>query len=152
MIFRASLWLKALNSILEIAAGTALLLVSHALILRLAQVLTASELLEDPHDVVAGTIRNVAASLAPASQSFAAFYLISHGTLKLMMVMGVLLNRAWAYPAFMAVLAGFIVYQVYRLSLGMNWFLIAMTVLDVLVLLLTIHEYRIVRARGRPAE
>lgn len=67
-------------------------------------------------------------------------------------VIGVLLNRLWAYPAFIAVLIGFIAYQAYRLSFGMSWVLIAVTVLDVVVLVLTVHEYRYARKASIPGQ
>ncbi|MBK8770108.1 MAG: DUF2127 domain-containing protein [Rhizobiales bacterium] len=149
-LFRVSLWLKAAHSFVEIVAGLALLFVSHALIVELAQAVTSTELLEDPQDVIAGAIRGFAMTFSPSTQSFAAYYLLSHGLLKLVMVSGVLLDKLWAYPAFMAVLVGFIAYQLYRLSFGMSWALIAVTMLDVVVLALTVHEYRY--ARGRRVE
>lgn len=151
-VFKISLWLKAAHSFVEIITGLALLLVSHDLVVHLAQAVTASELLEDPQDVIAGVIRGFAMTFTPSTQSFAAYYLLSHGLLKFVMVIGVLLNRLWAYPAFIAVLIGFIAYQAYRLSFGMSWALIAVTVLDVVVLVLTVHEYRYARKASIPGQ
>lgn len=145
-LFRVSLWLKAAHSLLEIAAGILLVFASHALIIELAQALTAAELLEDPNDYVANAVRGFATSFSTSSQSFAAYYLLSHGAIKLAAVAGVLLNHRWAYPGFIGVLAGFIAYQLYRLSLGVTWGLLAITALDGLVLVLAFHEYRIVRS------
>jgi uncharacterized membrane protein len=144
-IFQASLWLKGAHSLLEVLGGLALAFVSHDLIVWLATALTRAELMEDPRDIVANTLRQAAEGFSTDAQSFAAWYLFSHGMIKLVLVAAVLANRVWAYPAFIAALIGFILYQFYRISLDVTFVLVAITALDIIVLALAWHEYSFVR-------
>jgi uncharacterized membrane protein len=73
------------------------------------------------------------------------WYLFSHGLIKLVLVAAVLANRVWAYPAFMAAMSGFILYQVYKMSFEVPFALVAITVLDAVVLALAWHECGYVR-------
>lgn len=148
-IFRLGLWVKGAHSLVEVLGGLALLLVTHDQLLRLALALTRAELIEDPRDLVATALRQAVEGLSAGSQSFAAWYLLSHGAIKLALVAGVLANRTWAYPAFIAAMAGFIAYQAYRMSLEVTALLVAITVLDLIVLVLAWHEYRLVRRDGQ---
>jgi uncharacterized membrane protein len=45
-----------------------------------------------------------------------AFYLLSHGLVKVLLVAGLLREKLWAYPASLIVLSAFIAYQTYRYS------------------------------------
>ena len=79
------------------------------------------------------------------TQDFYAFYLLSHGVVKLALVVGLLMNRLWAYPASLGVMTLFIAYQLYRFSYTHGVGLIALTVFDLFVIALIWHEYRLIR-------
>jgi uncharacterized membrane protein len=79
------------------------------------------------------------------SQTFAAWYLFSHGVIKLVLVVAVLTNQVWAYPAFIVAMIGFILYQVYRMTFDVTFIMVAITVLDLIVLFLAWHEYSLLR-------
>jgi uncharacterized membrane protein len=144
-VFRISLWLKGAHSVLEVLGGLALVFLSHDVIVRLANALTRAELMEDPRDFVATSLRQAAEGFTSDAQFFAAWYLFSHGLIKLVLVIAVLTNRVWAYPVFIAAMIGFILYQVYRMSLDVTFALVAITILDLVVLVLAWHEYGFVR-------
>ena len=147
ILFRWSLWLKALLSLMEILGGLVLEFVSNTTILGLAQALTRNELLQDPNDWIANFLLNQAHRFSVDKQSFAAFFLLSHGAVKLVLVAGVLAGIGWAYPAFMIALVLLIGYQGYRLIfLGFSLWLSWLTILDIVILILTWHEYRLHRA------
>ncbi|MCT8328973.1 DUF2127 domain-containing protein [Albidovulum sediminis] len=148
-VFQISLWLKGAHSLLEVLGGLALTFVSHDLILRIVSALTAAELLEDPRDLVANALRQLAEGFTTDAQSFAAWYLFSHGLIKLVLIAAVLAKRIWAYPAFIVAMIGFILYQGYRMSLDLTFILVAITLLDLVVLVLAWHEYGLVRREQR---
>jgi len=77
--------------------------------------------------------------------NFYAFYLLSHGIVKVFLVIGLLRNKLWAYPVSLVVLGVFIVYQLYRFSYTHGFGLMVLTVFDVVVMGLIWHEYRLVR-------
>jgi len=144
-VFEASILLKAAHALIECAGGIALFVVSSDTIVGLVRTITQSELVEDPNDYVATHLLALAQGMSISSKSFYAFYLLSHGLVKLALAVGLLANRLWAYPAALAALVLFIMYQLYRYSYTHGLGLIVLTVFDVFVLWLVWHEYRLVR-------
>ena len=141
-LFRASLFLKGAHSLIEVMAGLLLYALPHEAITAFVRRLTWAELMEDPGDLVANALRHAAEGFGGDTQSFAAWYLFSHGAIKLSLVVAVLANRAWAYPAFIAATIGFVLYQLYLMRLGLTLPLVLITLIDLVVLGLAIHEYR----------
>ena len=141
-VFVGSVVLKGLDAALEIAAAIALLLVDASAISGFVIRLTHRELLEDPGDFLAGYLRHAAETFSVDTKTFAVLYLASHGLIKLVLVVGLLRNRAWAYPASLIAFGGFIAYQMYRYTFTHSLFLIVLTVFDLIVLALVWHEWR----------
>ena len=144
-VFQFSILLKGAHALIECISGIALDAVSTAEIAALVRMVTQDELHEDPHDAIAGYLQQMAAGLSFSSKEFYAFYLLSHGVIKLLLVAGLLRNKLWSYPASLAVLAGFIAYQLYRYSYTHSLGLLLLTMLDAIVIALVWHEYRLVR-------
>jgi uncharacterized membrane protein len=144
-LFRVGLFLKAAHSLVELVSGVALYFASSESILSLTRALTRHELLEDPNDVVATFLLRTAESQSIGRKSAAVIYLLSHGAIELFLVVMVLRQKPWAYPLFMIALGWLIGYQTYQLSLHWSPWLLALTVLDLVILVLTWHEYRLSR-------
>lgn len=144
-LFRIGLYLKAADSLMELVGSAMLFWVSNDVILRLARAITRHELLEDPNDVIANFLLSSAEKFSIDQKSAASFFLFSHGAVKLFLVVMVLQERNWAYPVFMAALGLLVTYQCYQLSHVFSLWLAALTVLDVVVLWLTWHEYGVHR-------
>jgi uncharacterized membrane protein len=140
--FHISLYLKGLDGLLETNGGILLLIIKPEQINRWAEKLTAGELSQDPHDFIANHILKSAHALTGASLIFGALYLLSHGVLKIVLVVEVLRDHLWAYIALIVVTALFVVYQVYRLTDHLSVGLISLTILDVIIIYLTQKEYR----------
>ncbi len=138
-VFVGAVVIKGLNAILEIALGTLLLFtdVVNNVVLALVQ----RELIEDPNSFVATYIQSLF-SATPQAQSFGALYLLSHGVVKVFLVVGLLRNKLWAYPATMAVLALFIAYQLIRYLNTHSMLLIFLSIFDATVIWLVWHEYK----------
>ena len=140
--FTIGVILKGLNALLEIVLGVGLLLPIadriSVLVLNLAQ----QELIEDPDDFFATHIEKYSHLLSPDSQFFGAMYLLSHGIVKAALVWGLLRDKLWSYPASMAVLVLFILYQLIRFMSTHSLALIFLTIFDLIVLYLIWHEYR----------
>ncbi len=145
-VFRISLVLKAVHSVIELIAGVALYAASGEAILRAARALTRHELLEHPEDLVARTLLRAAESLAIDQKAMATVYLLSHGLVEIFLVVMILLNRIWAYPLYMAALGLLILYQCYQLTLDFWLWLALLTLWDVVVVYLTWHEFRVQRS------
>jgi uncharacterized membrane protein len=145
-LFRASVALKGLDALLEIAGGIALLFVSPEFILRVVALLTQDELAEDPRDIVATRLLAAARRLSLGTEHFWAVYLLAHGVPKLLLVGALLRGELWAYPIAAIVFAAFVCYQLYRFSLTHGLGLIALSLFDGVVIWLIWLEYRALRA------
>jgi len=127
-IFVVSVAAKGLHALIEIAGGLALYLLS-------------SEAIADwirPHEWAASHFK-------PEEQHFYAFYLLSHSLVKSVVVYGLLREKLWAYPASFVVFSLFIAYQLYRYSFTHDIALIALSIFDLFVIALAVHEYRLLR-------
>ena len=143
--FEVGVILKGLNGLLELVGGALLLAFPPSAIEKFIVGLTNNELSKDPNDVIATHLRQAVHSLSANDQLFAAIYLLSHGVIKALLVYALLRGKLWAYPWAIGVFAAFGVYQIYRYFISQSGWLIALTVLDAIVILLTWFEWRRVR-------
>jgi uncharacterized membrane protein len=141
-VFRVSIILKGLDGALEIIGGVVLLFVAPHSIQALARWVVAHDLAGSPHDFVARHLLHSANDLSASTTFFGAIYLLSHGIAKVVLVVLLLRNKLWAYPWMIALLIGFIVYQVYRFSYRPGPGLVVLTLFDAFVAWLTWREYK----------
>jgi uncharacterized membrane protein len=144
-IFVVSVLFKGAHALIEIAGGIALYLVSTETIVRAINNWSYDELIEDKNDWVATHLLDFAQTFSVAEHHFYAFYLLSHGLIKSVLVIGLLREKLWAYPASFAVFGAFIAYQLYRYSLTGDVGLILLSIFDAFVIYLAVHEYRLLR-------
>lgn len=144
-LFEIGVWLKGAHALIECVGGILLYLVSTDAIASWVNAFTQEELIEDPNDFIAGYLSQTAGHFSVASKEFYAFYLLSHGLIKLLLVVGLLRGRLWSYPASLAALGAFMVYQLYRYSYTHSAGLLVLTVFDAVVMMLIWHEWRAVR-------
>ena len=150
-IFAVSVLLKGAHSLIECIGGILLATIGTGTLHQLVNRLTQDELVEDPHDLIATHLLQFAQSFSVSTQHFYAFYLLSHGLVKLLLVVGLLRSQLWAYPASLVALLMFILYQAYRYSYTGSIGLIILTIFDLAVMVLIWHEYRLVAANLRPS-
>ena len=146
-VFDVTLVLKGIHAAVEIVGGLILYLISGESIVGFVNFFVQDEIREDPHDFIANFLLHTAQSLGGTSQSFAALYLVSHGIINALVVVGLWKEKLWAYPVSFIVLTGFIVYQLYLLAFGFSIWLVLFTVLDLVIIFLVWHEYGVVKKR-----
>jgi uncharacterized membrane protein len=144
-IFVASVLFKGIHALIEIVGGIALYLISTATIVQTIQHYSYDELIEDKDDWVATQLLQFAQTFSVAEHNFYAFYLLSHGLIKSVLVIGLLREKLWAYPASFAVFGAFIAYQLYRFTFTPDIGLILLSIFDLFVIYLAVHEYRLLR-------
>jgi len=144
-IFVVSVSLKGLHALIEIAGGLALYLISTATIVNAITRWSYDEILEQKHDWVANRLLHFSSHFSVAEHDFFAFYLLSHGIIKGALVIGLLREKLWAYPASFVVFGAFIAYQLYRFSYTHDIALIVLSIFDLFVIYLAVHEYRLLR-------
>jgi len=96
--FKIGLVLKGLDGILEVIGGILLLFLSPDAIQHLVRMLTAHELSEDPHDLIARYLLHTTAHLSHGTTLFGAIYLLSHGIAKIVLVALVLKDSCGPIP------------------------------------------------------
>jgi len=141
-IFRISIILKGLEAALEVIGGIFLFFVTSHDIEHFVHWLTAKELSTDPHDFIATLLVHSTSHLSANSTLFGAVYLLSHGVIKLVVILAVLKNKFWAYPALLVVLVGFMIYQLVQVAYTGSITLILLTVFDAFVAVMTILEWQ----------
>jgi tRNA(Ile)-lysidine synthase len=140
--FRIGLYIKGIDGLFECLGGILLLLIKQSQLDALARTLTEGQLSRNPNDFIANHILKSVHALTGASLIFASLYLLSHGVVKLVLVVEVLREKLWAYVALIYVTAGFVVYQLYRITLvKFSISLTLLTVFDLLIIYLAHKEY-----------
>jgi uncharacterized membrane protein len=109
--------------------------------------LTAPELAEDPTDRIATLLQRMVQELGADTKLFASGYLIVHGIIKVVLVVALLRRRLWSYPVSLWFLAAFIAYQVYRFYFTRSFWMIALTIVDLIVVFLIWREYQARKTR-----
>lgn len=143
--FQISLLLKGLFALSEIFAGIGTYFVTRRLLVDIVSAVTRAELSEDPRDFVANYLVHWAQNLSIGTKHFAGVYLLTHGIVKLWLIVGLLRQRLWYYPTAILVFTAFIAYQLYRFTFTHSVWLLLLTVVDALVIALSWHEYRFLR-------
>ncbi len=141
-VFKASILIKAVDGALETIGGALLVFVKPASINHLVVTLTQHELVEDPRDFIANHLLHASHALTGGAVLFGALYLIGHGLSKIFLVGEILRHHLWAFRALIIITAGFVVYQVYRVSYTHSVTLTILALYDGLVVYLTAKEYQ----------
>lgn len=148
LLFDIGLIGKAVDGMLEIIGGIVLFIVNPGQIDGLLRMLTLHELGTDRHDAVANLLLHAAQHLASGTQTFAAFFLLWHGAIKVGLVWALFLKYPWAYPVAIFAFTLFLAYQFYRYSHTHSIWLVGLSVLDLFVIAVTWLEYKRLRTAG----
>jgi uncharacterized membrane protein len=138
--FEISIILKGLNAILEVALGVVFFFTARHSEFFIA--LIENAIIDDPNDFLGRHALTIVPYLDPKVQFFASIYLLIHGVVKGILVLGLLRNKLWSYPAAIGVFSLFVVYQVFKWVQHHSFPLIWLTVFDLIVIALISHEYR----------
>jgi uncharacterized membrane protein len=147
LLFKWSILLKGASSLAEILLGVVVLFIPASFFTSFADILTRGELAEEPTSFIANHFLTGAHSLTAMGGIFISLYLISRGAIKLGLIIALLKNKLWAYPCSLAVLALFVMYQLYEITKTHSLAIIAITIFDCIVMYFIWKEYTIVKKR-----
>ena len=142
LFFNLSVLAKGLDGILEVIGGLTLFFIPPNQIHKLVWGLTQHELSQDPHDLLTSLLLHSTNNLSHGTTTFASIYLLLHGAVKVVLVVGLLRKWRWSYPAAMIVFSLFVLYQQYRYAHTHSAALIVLSVLDGIIIILTWFEYK----------
>lgn len=140
--FEIGIILKGLDGVVELIGAVLVGFVPAQTIMHIASKLTAKELAEDPNDFIAGHIVQYAHELAGKDKWFATLFLLSHGMIKIVLVVGLLRTLAWAYPFAFVTLGAFVTYQTWLIMHHFTIGMLLLTLFDLFIIWLTWREYQ----------
>lgn len=150
--FEIAIFLKGVHAALEIVGGVLLYLVKPDTLNRWIRLLTQNELAEDPHDFIANLMRRMGQHYSVSAQHFGVFYLLTHGLVKVVLVILLWRGKLFAYPLMVVILLLFIAYQIFRYTSTHSSFLLFLSAFDAVFVWLTLAEYRRLRAERLAGE
>lgn len=142
LVFLVGVVLKGLDGLVELVGGVIMLFVSPTRLIDTATALTAGELAEDPHDLIANLIVHGVSRLDVGAVRFVAAYLLLHGIVKLAIVVALLIGSRRVYPWAMAALGAFVLFQLYELVTRPSVGVVVLTIFDAVIIWLTWREWR----------
>lgn len=134
--------LKGLNGLAEIASGATLLLVKAGTIMEWVQWLTQSELLQDPHDLLATSLEHWAMNFGHDAQLFAGFYLLAHGVVKFTLAILLFKERPSVFPLALILFTALVAFSLHHLSFHWSWALTAFIAFDLFTIGIIAREWR----------
>ncbi len=144
-LFELSIIMKGLQACAEILSGVALIVTPHVSLISFITDFTTHEVVNGEKDIILIFLADTASELSLSGQHFIAIYLLIHGILKAFLVIMMLKKKVWAYPLAATIFSSFIVYQVYRYTITHSPWLILISLLDIVIILLALNEYRFVK-------
>lgn len=140
--YEIGILIKGIDGLSEFVAGMLLWLVPPHAVIRLTTWLTHDELQQDPHDFFATHILHYGQHLATGHNTFAILFLLTHGLIKIVLVVALLRNLKWSYPFALVTLGLFIVYQIYEMIVKPTFGMAFLTVLDSVIVWLVWREWQ----------
>ena len=141
-VFLVGVLFKGIDGLVEVAVGLPLLFVTHGQLVSLARAVTAGELAEDPHDLIANLIVHESSKLSASGLFIGGIYLLIHGLVKLVIVIALIRGTRRVYPWAVGALTILLIVQVVDLVLKFSTGVLLLTVLDVVIIWLTAREWR----------
>lgn len=141
-IFDLALWLKIVNGSLEVISALFILIVPPSIVLRLTEFSTGGDVTGGDGDYVGSSLLTIAKTSSVQVHHLFALYLILHGGVKILLVLGIFAKKRLAYPLFMLALTLFGIYEAYRGVRYHDTLISILALLDLVLAALTLHEYR----------
>lgn len=140
--FIISICIKTLTGLVETASGFLILLLSPAGLMAVLNRLSRGELAEDPKDFFLAYAHQYISHISSGTQVFAGLYILAHGLINLVLVIGLIKEKLWAYLVAIGVLISFMLFQLFRIAVSHSLPLTALTVFDAVFVVIIWHEYK----------
>jgi uncharacterized membrane protein len=142
-LFIIGVCIKAFDGVVEILSGIALFF--PAKVIGFLHKFVLHKLLKNSSGPLVHYTHEGISALSQHAGLFIMVYLLSHGIIKIFLVAALLYRKIWAYPLCIIIFTGFVIYQLYRYTSTHSLLLIFLTVLDLFVIALTWHEYKLLK-------
>ena len=147
-LFDIGVMIKGIDGAFEVVAGL-LLLFKAGMLETWIWMWISHRPEEKSGDLIAALLARFAEMLSSDTKSFAVYYLIGHGVLKVFLAFNLLRERMWAFPVSIVFFGLFVIYQLHRFTHTHSLLLLTLSLVDVVVIGLIWREWRL-RAQGLP--
>jgi uncharacterized membrane protein len=139
--FIVAIVIKTFTGLLETASGLLLLFINPPALDSVFARLARGELTEVPQDYFISYSHQYIQHLTAGTKDFAGLYILAHGLINLLLVLGLIKEKTAAYLVGIGVLLSFMLYQIYRASYTHSLALVLLTIFDCFFVVLIWHEY-----------
>jgi uncharacterized membrane protein len=139
--FLAGIGLKILNIIGDVLVGIPLLFIQPHQIGSFIHKITASELLENPNDKLSNFLVHTSAHVTHGSLIYLGIYFLLHGLVKIGIIVALVRASRNVYPWAIGALVALLLYQIISISIHFSLTLTVLSVLDLVIILLTLREW-----------
>ena len=139
--FELGIFVKSITGLVEILSGTLLLSVGPNVLHNILMRLAGGEAGEVPQDFFFVYSSQYIQHLTTATKNFAGIYILAHGLLNLILIIGLIKQKTQAYLIAVGVLISFMLYQIFRIAQNHSLILTVLTVFDVFFVYVIWHEY-----------
>jgi uncharacterized membrane protein len=142
--FLVGIGLKVLNIIGDVLVGIPLLFIKPHQIGSFIHTITASELLENPNDRMSNFLVHSTAQFTHGALLYLGIYFLLHGLVKIGIVTALVRGSRNVYPWAIGALIALLIYQIISISISIHFSitLTILSVLDFVIILLTLREWR----------
>lgn len=148
--YEVGIILKGIDGALELIGAAALLFIPLHYFQNLSAWITEIEAGSSHHGFISTHIARFSEDLAKPNHTFAILFLLTHGLVKVVLVVCLLRNKLWAYPFGLVALTLFLLYQLYEMAMHPTFGMGFLTVLDAIIIWLVWREWQQVKRDGMP--
>ena len=145
-VFWIGIIFKAVDGILEAVGALVLIAVSRRSIIDFVYNFFQHELSQDPTDWLARHLLGLVYHFSASEKVFAIAYLLTHGLIKLVLVVSIWYSKLWAYPLAGIAFSAFVVYQMVRFAYTHSILMLVLTAIDLVIIALLWPEHKRLKA------
>ncbi|HKR81584.1 MAG TPA: DUF2127 domain-containing protein [Candidatus Saccharimonadales bacterium] len=144
--YEIGILLKGIDGVIELLGAAVLIFVPAHYFESFARALTDVEAGSSAHGFISAHILQIGHRLSEGHNFFAIAFLLTHGLVKVVLVVCLLRQKLWAYPFGLVALSLFLVYQLYEMIMRPTFGMGFLTVLDAVIIWLVWREWQKVKA------
>jgi uncharacterized membrane protein len=140
--FYLSVISKALISFAEIVAGTILMIIPFGWVEYTVALFTQQPLVVQHLSPIAHMLTELVQSLSIVNAVLLGLYFLARGSSKFILMIALLYEKIWAFPVSLALLTGFLYFQIEHLISAYSLIIVLITIYDLVVMYYIALEYK----------
>lgn len=144
--FHIGLLMKGFYDAGEILCGILLIFLTPERMRNIITVISAEELREDPKDFIMRHLISFSKTFSISMELTASLYLLSHGFIKIIIIVLLWRQKLWAYPVSCIIFAIFVIIQILSYVQTHSVSLLFLTLVDIIMIILTVIEYKNIKS------